>query len=72
MTALVTAGLLVILALLIPAAAVVFVLWDRRQVRETNALIEQLRAGETPVLDDAIGDDIVAMTKAWQDEVNRP
>ena len=45
---------------------------DRRRVRETNELIEQMRAGETPVLDDDIGDDVVAMVQAWQDEVGRP
>lgn len=60
------------LAVVVLALLVLHVV-DRRRVRETNALIEQMRAGDTPVLlDDEIGDDIVAMVKAWQNEAGRP
>lgn len=62
------AAAVAVLALL--AAAVRAVL--NRKVRETDELIDRMRAGQTPVLDDDIGDDIVAMVKAWQDEVGRP
>jgi hypothetical protein len=64
----------VAIALLSVATAAVLALLDAdyRRVRETDELVEQMRAGDTPVLDDDIGDDIAAMLAAWQDEVGRP
>ena len=41
---------------------------DYRKVRETDELVERMRADKTLHLDDDIGDDIIAMVKAWRAE----
>lgn len=70
MTALATT--VVVLAALAVAAAAVLALLnaDYRKVRETDELVERQRADQ--LTDADLGDDVIAMTKAWRDEVERP
>ena len=67
-----TAVVIGLAALLAAAAAAVLVLLraDYRKVRETDELVERVRADKT-LLDDNIGDDVVAMLAAWRDEVEQ-
>ena len=44
---------------------------DYRKVRETDELVERMRADKALAADE-LGDDVVAMVKAWRDEVERP
>jgi len=59
------------LAALLAAAAAAVLRADYRKVRETDELVERVRADKT-LLDDNIGDDVVAMLAAWRDEVEQP
>ena len=58
--------------LALTAAAVRAVLdADYRRVRDTDELVERMRADKALAADE-LGDDVVAMVKAWRDEVERP